>query len=57
MLDSINLTLKLHFWCENAKILSLCRHCYYGHNITKYVNHSGLSILMHGIISLLDMTS
>ena len=44
MLDSIyhmTNTLKSHFWCKNAIILSLCmQHCYGRHSVSrKSINH------------------
>ena len=63
MLDSIyhNIknTLKFHFWRKNVIILSLCmQRCYGRHNVCrKSVNSCGLSILLHGVISLPDATS
>ena len=62
MLDSIyhmTNTLKSHFWRKNVKILSLCtQRCL--DVITFPVNlltSSGLSILLHDVISLPDATS
>ena len=40
----IMITLKSHFWHKKVKILSLCMQC------------CGLSILIHGAISLPDVT-
>ena len=62
MLDSIyhmTNTLKYHFWRKHVIILSLwSQRCYGRHNVSrKSINHSGLSILLHGIISLADATS
>ena len=62
MLDSIyhmTNTLKSHFWRKNVMILSLWSQHYYGrHNVSrKSINTSGLSILLHGVISLPDTTS
>ena len=64
MLDSIyhmTNTLKSHFWRKNVMIISSCtQSCYGRHNVSrKSVNHyySGLSILLHGVISLPDATS
>ena len=56
MLYDIKITLKSHFWRKMVIFLSLCmQHCYRRHNVTrKSVNHSDLSILMHGHISLQD---
>ena len=52
-------TLKSSFLCENALILPyIYFQRYYGHQyitLPKFVNTSGLSILMHGVISLQDM--
>ena len=44
---------------ENIIILSICTQRYYGHhNISqKLKSTSGLSILLHGVISLPDATS
>ena len=60
MLDDIMITLKFHFWHKNVIILSLCMHVVMD-VITffrKSVNHfSGLSILLHGVISLPDAAS
>ena len=57
MLDSIYYmtnTLKSHFWRKNVIILSLCaQRCYRRHNVST----SGLSILLHSVISLPDTTS
>ena len=59
MLDSIyhmTNTLKSHFWRKNVIILSLWSQRYYGrHNVSS--KSSGLSILLHGVISLPDATS
>ena len=50
----IKITLKSHFCRKNVIILSLCtQRCYGRHNLST----SSLSILLHGIISLLDVTS
>ena len=52
-------TLKSDFWCKNVIILSLCTQRIMD-VITSPVNRqttSGLSILMHGVISLPDATS
>ena len=62
MLDSIyhmTNTLESHFWRKNVIILSLCtQRCYRRHNVSrKSINHYGLSILLHGVISLPDATS
>ena len=58
MLDSIyhmTNTLKSHLWRKNAIILSLCaQRCYGRHNCNV---SRGLSILLHGVISLPDATS
>ena len=51
----IKITLKLPFWCENIKILSLYTQCCYGcHHImlVNMVTIGGLSTLIHDIISL-----
>ena len=60
MLDSIyhmTNTLKSHFWRKNVIILSLCaQRCYGRHNVSRK-STSGLSILLHGVISLPDATS
>ena len=62
MLDSIyHMTniLKSNFWRKNVIILSLCTQRCYG-RLTFPVNQqttSGLSILLHGVISLPDATS
>ena len=57
MLDSIyhmTNTLKSHFWRKNVIILSLCtQRCFGRHNVSR---NSGLSILLHGVISLPDVT-
>ena len=34
----IEITSKLHFWCENVKILSLYRHCCCGHHYNRLLN-------------------
>ena len=64
MLDSIyhmTNTLKFDFWHKNLIILSLCtQRCYGRHNVShKSINHyyTGLSILLHRVISLPDATS
>ena len=63
MLDSIyhmTNTLKSHFWCKNVIILSLCtQRCYGRYNVSRksIKTTSGLSILLHGVISLPDATS
>ena len=62
MLDSIyhmTNTLKPHFWLKNVMILSLCTQRYYGrHNVSrKSITTSGLSSLLHGVISLPDAMS
>ena len=62
MLDSIyhmTNTLKSHFWLKNVIILSLCmQRCYERHNVSrKSITTSGLLILLHGVISLPDVTS
>ena len=63
MLDSIyhmTNTLKSHFWRKNVILLSLCtQRCHERHNVSrKFINQSsGLSILLHGVISLPDATS
>ena len=62
MLDSIyhmTNTLKSDIWHINAIILSLCtQRCYGCHNISVNLQTTcGLSILLHGIISLPDATS
>ena len=62
MLDSfyhMTNTLKSHFWRKNGIILSLCtQRCYGRHNFSrKSITTSGLSILLHGVISLPDATS
>ena len=62
MLDSIyhmTNTLKSHFWHKNVMILSSCTQCCYGrHSISrKSVTSSGISILLHGSISLQGATS
>ena len=57
MLDSIYYmtnTLKFDFWHKNVIILSLCTRCFGLHNVSRT---SGLSILLHGVISLPDATS
>ena len=56
ILYDIKITLKSHFWRKMVIYLSLCmQRCYRRHNVTrKSVNHSGLSNLMHGHISLPD---
>ena len=61
MLDSIyhmTNTLKSDFWRKNVIILSLCMQCCYGrYNVSrKSITTSGLSILLHGVISLPDAT-
>ena len=59
MLDSIyHMTLKL-LKNENVKISPSCTHCYNGHHYVsrKSVTTSGISILLHGVISLADATS
>ena len=55
----IKITLKSHFLSKNVIILSLCtQRCNGRHNVSrKSVNISGLSILLHGVISLPDQTS
>ena len=51
MLYDIKITLKSHFCHKNVIILSLCTQRYYGrHNVST----SGLSILLHGVISFPD---
>ena len=63
MFDSIyNMpnTLKSDFWRKNVIILSLCtQRCYGRHNVSRKSKKStsGLSILLHGVISLPDATS
>ena len=60
MLDSIyhmTNTLTFHFWRKNVIILSLCTHRCYGHHNVSRKSFSGLSILLHGVISLPDATS
>ena len=65
MLDSINhMALKSHFLCENFNILPsiFCHHLHYVimNVITLHylsITTSGLSILLHGIISLLEAMS
>ena len=58
MLDSIyhmTNTLKSHFWRKNVIILSLC---YGRHNVSvNLYTTSGVSILLHGVISLPGATS
>ena len=52
----IKITLKSHFCCKNVIILSLCtQRCYGRHNVSR--KSSGLSILLHGVISLPDAMS
>ena len=55
----IKIALKSHFCDKKVIILSLCtQHCYGCHNISpKSITTSGLSILLHGLISLPDSTS
>ena len=56
----IKITLKFHSDVKNVIILSLCMQCSFGrHNIShKSINPTnGLSILLHGVISLPDATS
>ena len=56
----LKITLKSHFLRKKVIILSLCtQRCYEPHDVSRnFVNHySGLSILMHGVISLSDATS
>ena len=59
MLDSIyhmTNTLKSDFWRKNVIILPLCTQRFYGrHNVS--IKSSGLSILLHGVISPLDAIS
>ena len=56
MLDSIyHMTLKIAFWAENVKIPPLLYRCNIIINIILLL--SGLSISMHGVISLSDVTS
>ena len=52
-------TFKSHFCRINVIILSLCmQHCYGRHDVSrKSITTSGLSILLHGVISLTDETS
>ena len=53
-------TLKSHFWRKNVIFFSLCaQRCHGRHNVSrKSINHySGLSILLHGVISLPDAIS
>ena len=64
MLDSIyqhiKMNYKSHFWWENVKILSSFTQQYNGcHNVTlrNLETSSGSLILLHGLISLPDMTS
>ena len=64
MLDSIygiKIALKSHFWRKSVIILLLyTQRCYGRQNVSsKSINHytSGLSILIHGVISLSDATS
>ena len=62
MLDStyhMTITLKSHFWPKDVIILSLCtQRCYGRHNVSrKSKTTSGISILLHGVISLPDATS
>ena len=59
MLDSIYHMIKSHFCRKNVIILSLCKqHCYGRHNVSrKSINHSGLQIILHGVILLPDPTS
>ena len=62
MLDSfyhITNTLKSHFWRKKSYDLSSCtQRCYGRHNVSrKSATTSGLSILLHGVISLPDATS
>ena len=60
MLDDIKITLKSHFCRKNIIILSLCTQRCYGCPETLPENlqtTSGLSILLHGVISLPDATS
>ena len=59
MVDSIyHMTLKLikksHFWRENVKILPSLTQLY---NMYNGRHNSGLSILLHSVISLPDATS
>ena len=62
----IKITLKSHFCRKNGIVLSLCKqHCYERHNVVMDVitfpenleTTSGLSIFLHGVISLPDATS
>ena len=47
------MTLKSHFCGKNVIILSLCmQRCYGRHNIFRKSVNCGLSILLHGVISL-----
>ena len=59
MLDSIyhmTNTLKSYFWCKNVILFSLCaQRCHGHHNVSR--KSSGLSILLHGVISLPDAMS
>ena len=52
----INIILKSHFCRKNVIILSLCtQRCYWRHKISENLKTtSGLSILLHGVISLPD---
>ena len=64
MLDSMIIlpenNFEITFLCESAKILQYIHNIYYERQyitLPKSVNHPGLSILRHGIISLTNATS
>ena len=55
---SYDIKITLKFWRKNVIILSLhTQRCYGRHKVALDVITSGLSILLHGVISLPDMTS
>ena len=60
MLDSIyhdnRITQKSHFWRENVKIMPSFMQRHYV-TLLNLQTTSGLSILLHGVISLADSTS